>query len=60
MTRTQRIVLDALSALGADDEGFYGAVSFTFQNGRLTLIRREQTMIPDLTEKRTFSEPRPD
>jgi hypothetical protein len=28
----------------------------TFQNGRLTLIRFEQTIIPELTEKRTFSE----
>jgi hypothetical protein len=46
MTATQRQVLAAIEANGVEQPGFFGVLSFHFQNGRLTLIRREQTTIP--------------
>lgn len=45
MTDIQGQILAAIEETAVDQPGFYGVLSFHFQNGRLTLIRREQTTI---------------
>jgi hypothetical protein len=44
---SQKRILAAIKALDPEAEGFYGIISFHFQNGRLTVIRREQTVMPE-------------
>ncbi len=57
MTATQELVLAALRAIGAEQGGFYGVVSFHFQNGRLSVIRREQTVMPEeFTQENNFTD----
>ena len=46
MTATQKLVIEALEEIGVDQKGYYGIVSFHFQDGELALIRREQTLLP--------------
>jgi hypothetical protein len=44
-------ILAAIEETAVDQPGFYGVLSFHFQNGRLTLIRREQTTIPQSVQR---------
>ena len=46
MTNVREQILEAIEASAVDRPGFYGVLSLHFQNGRLTLIRREETTIP--------------
>jgi hypothetical protein len=45
LTETRRLIIEAIEAEGVEHPGFYGILSFHFQNGHLTIIRREQTTI---------------
>jgi len=47
MTPTQSTIVSALTHFGAENGGFFGILSFHFQNGRLALVRREQTLLPE-------------
>ena len=44
-TEIQKQILAAIDENRVDQPGFYGVISFHFQNGRLTLIRREETTL---------------
>lgn len=52
MTETQSQILAAIESNAVDQPGFYGVLSFHFQNGRLTLIRCEQTTVPQFSSCR--------
>jgi hypothetical protein len=41
-------LLDKLSA-----ESFFGSITFQFKNGEVSLIRREETILPVTTETKT-------
>jgi hypothetical protein len=51
MTNVREQILEAIEVSAVDRPGFYGVLSFHFQNGRLTLIRREQTTIPQSAQR---------
>lgn len=55
-TDTERIVLSALRSIGVEDKRFFGIVSLHYQNGELTVIRREQTLKPNLIERKNLSD----
>lgn len=55
MTALEKLVLSTLSNLQPDREGFYGIISLHFQNGQLSVIRREQTIKPEsIGEQRRY------
>jgi hypothetical protein len=57
MTQVEQAILAAIKSMEAEHEGFFGVVSFHFQNGVLSLIRREQTTIPNHKgQKKNFDE----
>jgi hypothetical protein len=51
MANIRAQILTAIEETAVDQPGFYGVLSFHFQNGRLTLIRREQTTIPQSAQR---------
>lgn len=46
MSKVEEEILAAVRANAVEHPSFYGVLAFHFQNGRLTLIRKEQTTYP--------------
>ena len=46
MTGTERLILAAVRKIGVERNGFFGTLTFHFQDGQLSVIRREQTLKP--------------
>ncbi len=52
MSNIENEILNAIRENEVNRPGFYGIIAFHFQNGRLTLIRKEQTTYPQSSEEK--------